>query len=84
MEAPPGEKKIQEATKASEKESLPADSEAVVDADTVISTAPEVDETTLLNQEFLLDPDLTVREFVIQNNIEVVDFVRFECGENLE
>lgn len=41
----------------------------------------EVDETVLVNQEFLLDPDLTVREFLVQNSVEVVDFVRFECGE---
>lgn len=41
------------------------------------------DETVLLNQEFLLDPGFTVREFLLQNNVEIVDFVRFECGENL-
>lgn len=45
--------------------------------------APEEDETVLLNQEFLLDPSLTVRDFLVQNSVEVVDFVRFECGEEL-
>lgn len=42
------------------------------------------EETVLLNQEFLLDPELTVREFLVQNSLEVIDFVRFECGENLQ
>lgn len=45
---------------------------------------PSDDETVLVNQEFLLDPDLTVREFLVQNSIEVVEFIRFECGEELE
>lgn len=43
----------------------------------------DVDETALMNQEFLLDPDLTVRDFLVQNSVEVVDFVRFECGEEI-
>jgi len=41
-------------------------------------------ENVLLNQEFLLDPDLTVRDFLLQHGAEVVDFVRFECGENIQ
>lgn len=43
----------------------------------------EIDETVLVNQEFLLDPDITVREFLIQNSIEVLDYIRFECGESV-
>ncbi len=49
----------------------------------IARSSTEVDETVLMNQEFLLDPDLTVRDFLVQNSIEVVDFVRFECGEQL-
>ena len=44
----------------------------------------EADEHILVNQEFLLDPDITVREFLVQNSIEVLDFVRYECGEVIE
>ncbi|ODN00794.1 Elongation factor Ts, mitochondrial [Orchesella cincta] len=50
----------------------------------VAKSKSDVDETILVNQEFLLDPDLTVRDFLVQNSIEVVDFVRFECGEEVE
>lgn len=53
------------------------------DGEFVARSAPEVDETSLVNQEFLLDPDLTVRDFLLQNSVEVVDFVRFECGEEM-
>ncbi|CAG7835868.1 unnamed protein product [Allacma fusca] len=42
------------------------------------------DETTLLNQEFLLDPDMTVGEYLFNNGVEVLDFSRFECGEKIE
>jgi len=47
-------------------------------------SAPEVDEHVLVNQDFLLDADMSVREFLLQNSVEVVDFVRFECGETIE
>jgi len=49
-----------------------------------VSSGPELDELVLVNQDFLLDADITVREFLIQNSVEVVDFVRFECGEVIE
>ena len=39
------------------------------------------DETKLLSQPFLLDEELTVQEFLAQNNADVLDFVRLECGE---
>ncbi|XP_014674856.1 PREDICTED: elongation factor Ts, mitochondrial-like [Priapulus caudatus] len=42
------------------------------------------EETRLWHQEFLIDPQLTVGEVLVQNNLEIVDFVRFECGESLE
>ena len=39
------------------------------------------DERRLLLQEFLLDPTLTVHEFMNSKGVEMIDFVRFECGE---
>ncbi|XP_071524284.1 elongation factor Ts, mitochondrial isoform X2 [Panulirus ornatus] len=39
------------------------------------------DETTLVHQEFLTDPAKTVGEVLQEENIEIVDFVRFESGE---
>lgn len=45
---------------------------------------PDSDESSLLNQEFLLDPDLRVGEYLIENGIEVLDFARYECGEQIE
>lgn len=42
------------------------------------------EETRLLFQEFLLDPDLKVKDFLEQNNAKVEDFARLECGEVLE
>ncbi|XP_066938961.1 elongation factor Ts, mitochondrial-like [Macrobrachium rosenbergii] len=45
--------------------------------------APNSDEETLLvHQEFLTDPSKTVGEVLQEENIEVVDFIRFECGEH--
>ncbi|KAK3604123.1 hypothetical protein CHS0354_001120 [Potamilus streckersoni] len=48
---------------------------------------PEEDkenETKLLFQEFVIDPDLTVKEFLENNSAVVWDFVRIECGEELD
>ncbi|XP_055642883.1 elongation factor Ts, mitochondrial isoform X1 [Toxorhynchites rutilus septentrionalis] len=39
------------------------------------------DETCLIYQEYLVDPEYTVGEVLVANNLEVVDFQRFECGE---
>ena len=39
--------------------------------------------TQLLHQEFVMDSDLTVNQFLIENGIEVKGFVRFQCGEEL-
>lgn len=41
------------------------------------------DEKCLIHQEYLLDPSITVGTLLENNNIEIVDFQRFECGENL-
>ncbi|XP_055355159.1 elongation factor Ts, mitochondrial-like [Paramacrobiotus metropolitanus] len=38
------------------------------------------DETRLVHQEFLGDTSMTVGEALLQNGVEVLDFVRFECG----
>jgi translation elongation factor EF-Ts len=40
-------------------------------------------EKRLLYQEFLMKPKCSVGEFLKENHIKVVDFVRFECGESL-
>lgn len=50
------------------------------------SPPPETTETEtdeMVNQEYLLDPSLTIGELLHQENVEVVDFARFECGESL-
>ena len=52
------------------------------DLETVEVKKNTMDETLLLHQEFLLDTDLNVHEFLLQNKAEVVDFIRFECGED--
>ncbi|XP_035661540.1 elongation factor Ts, mitochondrial [Branchiostoma floridae] len=45
------------------------------------STDSDEDETQMLRQTFLLDPTMTVGEMTRQQGIELLDFVRFECGE---
>lgn len=42
------------------------------------------DEKCLIHQEFLLDPDTTIGEILQENNIKIIDFQRFECGEKVE
>ena len=39
--------------------------------------------TQLLHQEFLMDSDVSVNQWLIENGIQVKDFVRFQCGEEL-
>ena len=39
------------------------------------------DEICLIHQEYLLNPDQTAGEVLEANNIELLDFERFECGE---
>lgn len=39
------------------------------------------DETCLIYQEYLLDPGYTVEEILEQNKVEILDYVRFTCGE---
>lgn len=42
------------------------------------------EETCLIHQEFLLDPDTTIGEILQEHNIKIIDFQRFECGEKVE
>lgn len=39
------------------------------------------DETCLIYQEYLLDPEFTVGEILDEHSVKVVDFQRFQCGE---
>ena len=48
------------------------------------SSKKDVEETRLLQQEFLLEPNIKVRDFLAMNSAIVEDFVRFECGEVLD
>lgn len=41
------------------------------------------DEQCLIWQEYLLEPSMTVQELLEENQLEVVEFKRFECGEAL-
>lgn len=39
------------------------------------------DEKTMIYQDYILDPETKVQEILDENNIAVVDFIRFEVGE---
>lgn len=41
-------------------------------------------ETRMLAQPYLLDPSITLGQYVQPQGVTVVDFVRFECGEGEE
>ncbi|CAK9799399.1 Elongation factor Ts, mitochondrial [Anthophora quadrimaculata] len=42
------------------------------------------DEPVMLYQEFLLDPSLSIQQLLQSEQIEVLDFARFEIGETME
>ncbi|XP_030557407.1 elongation factor Ts, mitochondrial [Drosophila novamexicana] len=42
------------------------------------------DETCLIHQEYLLDADKTVGEVLRDNGISIIDYHRFECGEQTQ
>ena len=42
------------------------------------------DEKCLIHQEFILDPEMTIGDILQGNNIKIIDFQRFECGEKME
>lgn len=53
------------------------------DEDAPVSKPPEKEETRLIFQELLMDPDSKVYELLTENNVEIKDFVRFEVGEDV-
>lgn len=55
----------------------------VGDIEKDVPSADKDSETCLIFQEFLLDPTVCVGELLHQNKIEILDFQRFECGEEL-
>lgn len=42
------------------------------------------EEPCMIYQEFLLDPSLSVQQLLVETGIEIVDFARFEVGENFD
>lgn len=42
------------------------------------------DEQALIFQEYLLDPSYTVEEILEDHKVQVIDYVRFSCGEVIE
>ncbi|XP_030761156.1 elongation factor Ts, mitochondrial [Sitophilus oryzae] len=42
------------------------------------------EEDCLIFQEYLLEDGVKIKDFLEENQVEVVDFKRFECGETLE
>lgn len=42
------------------------------------------DESVMIFQEFLLDPDLSVQQLLIDSQADILDFARFEIGEAVE
>ncbi len=43
-----------------------------------------ISDVTLLNQNFVIDPDVTIKEILDKNNNSILDYVRFEVGEGIE
>lgn len=39
------------------------------------------DETSLIHQDYILDESLKVKDVLMENGLEIVDFKRYECGE---
>ncbi|KAG5677114.1 hypothetical protein PVAND_006897 [Polypedilum vanderplanki] len=54
--------------------------------DTEIDKPNEVkdDEKCLIYQDFILDSEMTIGEILKENNIKIIDFHRFECGEEVK
>lgn len=46
-------------------------------------TKNKEDEICLIHQEYLLNEDITVKDILEENKIEIIDFKRFECGETI-
>ena len=43
-----------------------------------------VNEVTLLNQNFVIDPDITISDVLKKDENSILDFVRFEVGDGIE
>jgi elongation factor Ts len=58
--------------------------------DKVIDTMVEgklkkyLNEVVLVNQKFVINPDLTVKQVLEENGIEIVEYARFEVGDGIE
>lgn len=72
---------MEESDSSSDDETTSSDSEDSGDDE---SSKKDVEETRLLQQEFLLEPNIKVHDFLAMNSATVEDFVRFECGEVLD
>lgn len=46
------------------------------------NSASKVEEDGMLEQDFLLDPSCTVGQVASDYGIDILDFVRYECGES--
>lgn len=58
--------------------------EKIGNAETDKPNEVKEDEKCLIHQEFLLDPEVTIGDILQENNIKIIDFQRFECGEKVE
>lgn len=78
LEPVPEEKRPEEPQQKSESEEVDEDDkESQMNAEQVTKLS---NETTLLRQDFMLEPDITVHEFLRQYDATIVDFVRLERG----
>jgi translation elongation factor EF-Ts len=46
------------------------------------SSESTIEEDGMLEQAFLLDPSITVGQVATDYGIDILDFVRYECGES--
>ncbi|XP_021921981.1 elongation factor Ts, mitochondrial isoform X2 [Zootermopsis nevadensis] len=49
-----------------------------------VPTCNSDEEKCMIYQEYLLDPSQTVAQFLADSGVSLVDFARFECGEEVE
>lgn len=56
--------------------------ETMVSPDKLMPTVEK--DTRLLFQEYILDPSRVVKEVVVDHGITLIDYVRFQCGEEVE
>lgn len=47
-------------------------------------SADKDDESCLIYQEYLFDPDVAVGDLLAEEQIEILDYQRFKCGENVQ